>query len=344
MIYFQCDYAEGGHPSILKRLAETNLEQTPGYMTDVYCENARKLIREAVGRSDADVHFIAGGTQTNLIVISSVLRPYQGVISVCEGHVAGHETGAIEATGHKVLAIEGKDGKLIAGKVDKYIVDHYKSDSFEHTVQPGMVYISFPTESGTIYTKDELKALKDVTRKWGIPLFIDGARLGYGLASPDCDISLKEIAEIADVFYIGGTKCGALFGEALVINWEPLKKDFRYNIKQRGAMFAKGRLLGIQFETLFTDDLYFKITKHAVDQAMLIRQAFEEKGISMFGTSTTNQQFPILTKEQKAVLDKDFVSEIWGETEDGRIITRYCTSWASTDENVAKLIKAIKSL
>lgn len=344
MIYFQCDYAEGAHPSILKRLVETNLEQTPGYMTDDHCMNARRLIKEAVGSNDPDVHFVSGGTQANLIVISSVLRPYQGVISVREGHVAGHETGAIEATGHKVLAIEGKDGKLIAGKVDKYIVDHYESDSFEHTVQPGMVYISFPTESGTIYTKDELKALKAVTRKWGIPLFVDGARLGYGLASPDCDITLKELAEIADVFYIGGTKCGALFGEAIVINWEPLKKDFRYNIKQRGAMFAKGRLLGIQFETLFTDDLYFKITKHAVDQAMRIRKAFQEKGIRMFGTSTTNQQFPILTKEQKAELDKDFVSEIWGETDDGGIITRFCTSWASTDENVDKLIDAIKSL
>lgn len=344
MIYFQCDYAEGGHPSILKRLVETNLEQTPGYMTDEYCDKARKLIKKAIGRDDADVHFIAGGTQTNLIVISSVLRPYQGVISVSEGHVAGHETGAIEATGHKVLAIAGKDGKLRAEDVDKYICAHYENASFEHTVQPAMVYISFPTESGTIYTKAELEALKAVTKKWNIPLFVDGARLGYGLASPDCEITIKDMADIADVFYIGGTKCGALFGEALVINWEPMKKDFRYNIKQRGAMFAKGRLLGLQFETLFTDDLYFKITRHAVEQAMQIRKAFQDKGVEMFGTSSTNQQFPILTKEQKAVLDRDFVSEVWGETEDGKIITRYCTSWASKDENVKKLIESINSL
>ena len=253
MIQFQCDYNEGAHPLIIKRLTESNLEQTVGYGEDPYCEEARKLIKRACQNDSADVHFLVGGTQSNTTVIAHILRPYQGVLAATSGHINVHETGAIESTGHKVLAIPTSNGKLTAQQIDDAMQAHIHEDGPEHMVQPGMVYLSFPTEIGTIYSHDELKAIRTVCDRYDLPLFVDGARLGYGLCSPECDLTLPQLTQLIDVFYIGGTKVGALFGEAVVITNEALKKDFRYSIKQHGGMLAKGRLLGLQFATLFTE-------------------------------------------------------------------------------------------
>ena len=344
MIRFECDYSEGAHPQIMERMMETNFCQTPGYGVDEYCERAREYIRKECGREDVDVHFLVGGTQTNMTVIASALRPYQGVIAAETGHVAVHETGAIEATGHKVIALPGKDAKISAAQVDEYVKAHWADADHEHIVQPGMCYISYPTESGTLYTKEELKALWEVCQKHGIYLFIDGARLGYGLMSPACDMTMADIASMCDVFYIGGTKVGALFGEAVVISNDALKRDFRYMIKQRGGMLAKGRLLGIQFETLFKDGLYYEIAKHAVDMAMKIREAFASKGITFMVNSLTNQQFPILDERQEAILSEKYASCLWAKMGDGRKAIRFCTSWATKEEAVDALVDDIKEL
>lgn len=345
MIYFQCDYEEGCHPAILKKLQETNLEQTVGYSMDPYCASAREKIKNTIGRPDADVHFLVGGTQTNMTVIAAALKPWQGAICADTGHIACHETGAVEATGHKVLALPSEDGKITAEQIEEAVKKHFADGSHEHIVQPGIVYISFPTESGTLYSKQELTDIYAVCNAFDIPLFIDGARLGYGLQSPACDVTLKELAQLCDVFYIGGTKCGALFGEAVVILKNSLKKDFRYLIKQRGGMLAKGRLLGIQFDTLFSDGLYDIICGAAVKKAMTVREAFLAKGISMYGSSMTNQQFPILTDAQKVALAKDFAFEYWGEAPNGAgSIVRFCTSWATTDEQIKALTDAIAAL
>ena len=294
MIQFQCDYAEGCHPAILESMSATNLEQTVGYGVDSYCESARAKIRTACQCESADVHFLVGGTQANLTVISSILRPHQGVIAAVSGHVNVHETGAIEATGHKVLALPSGDGKISAEQVRKCLEEHYNDSEREHIVQPGMVYISHPTENGTLYTKEELTALSEVCKELELPLFLDGARLGYGLMSEKSDLTLADVAELTDVFYIGGTKVGALFGEAVVITNPALRKDFRYLIKQHGGMLAKGRLLGIQFDVLFTDGLYFSIAEHADKMAMKLKEAFLKKGYSLRYDSYTNQQFPVL--------------------------------------------------
>ena len=291
MIQFQCDYNEGAHPQILQRLAETNMEQTIGYGEDKYCEEARELIRKACDDSEIDVHFLVGGTQTNTTVIAHTLRPYQGVISAKSGHINVHETGAIEATGHKVLAIDSADGKLSAEQIEEAMQAHQNEDGPEHMVQPGMVYISMPTEVGTIYTSDELRAISQVCNKYDLPLFVDGARLGYGLCSPQSDLTLPLLTQLADVFYIGGTKVGALFGEAVVIRNERMKRDFRYSIKRHGGMLAKGRLLGIQFATLFTDGLYMHIAQHAIDQAMRIKSALQSKGMSFPSLAIINWNY-----------------------------------------------------
>ena len=344
MIQFQCDYNEGAHPRILERLIQTNLEQTVGYGEDHYCESARNIIKEVCGRADADVHFLVGGTQANATVISSVLRPYQGVVCAHTGHINVHETGAIEHGGHKVLAIPSKNGKLDADDLLKCIQDHYSEDGPEHTVQPGMVYISFSTETGTIYSLSEIRAIRHVCTEYGLPLFIDGARLGYGLASEGCDVTLKDIADLADVFYIGGTKQGALFGEAVVITDEGLKKDFRYFIKQNGGMLAKGRLLGIQFQALFEDGLYFQLSEHAVSLALKIRDAFKAKGYPFIAESPSNQQFPILPDEVLEKLGKDFLFSVWQKVDESHTAVRFCTSWATRPEAVEKLLNAIEAL
>jgi len=344
MIRFENDYAEGAHERILKRLLETNEEQTPGYGMDKYCENAKAYIRKACDVENADVHLLVGGTQTNTTVIASILRPHQGAVAAITGHIAVHETGAIEATGHKVLTLPSDDGKIRAEQVKEMYDAHWNDVTHEHMVQPGLVYISHPTENGTTYSRAELEALSKVCREHGLPLFLDGARLGYGLVSKDSDLSMADIARLCDVFYIGGTKVGALCGEAVVITNDALKKDFRYFIKQRGGLLAKGRLLGIQFETLFEDGLYYEIASHAVEMAMMIREAFIEKGYSFRYDSVTNQQFPILRNDVLSELGKKYSFSFWEKFDDNHSVVRFCTSWATKKENVEMLIEDIKAL
>ena len=342
MIEFQCDYAEGAHPKILERLVETNMDQTPGYGLDPYCDEARRLIRKACGREDIDVQFLVGGTQTNTTIICSVLRPYQGVLTAASGHINVHESGAIEATGHKVLALPcDHAGKITAEQIKAAYEAHMNDDSSEHMVQPGMVYISNPTENGTIYYKQELEAISRVCHECGMPLFLDGARLGYGLMAADNDVTLEDIARLCDVFYIGGTKVGALFGEAVVITNPAISKDFRYMIKQRGGMLAKGRLLGIQYEVLFTDDLYEKIALHADKLAMDIRHAFESHHVSLLYDSITNQQYPILTDEELAAFSEKYAFSFWCKTDAQHSAVRVCTSWATKEEHVNALLADI---
>jgi len=340
-IQFQCDYNEGAHPRILQALADTNMIQTSGYGEDEYCEEARAIVRDICGQPGADVHFLVGGTQTNATVISSILKPYQGVLCASSGHINVHETGAIEHGGHKVLALPASMGKISASQIRAAMASHLAEDEPEHMVQPGMVYISFPTEIGTIYTFDELKDIRSACDEYCLPLFIDGARLGYGLMSPACDLTIKELSAIADVFYLGGTKQGALFGEAVVITKESLKKDFRYCIKQGGGMLAKGRLLGIQFKELLRDGLYFELAAKADAQAMRIRDAFKSKGYSFLVDSPTNQQFPILTGDDVKRLENDFVFSIWQPVDEEHVAVRFCTSWATLDSAVDSLIAAI---
>ena len=344
MIQFQCDYNEGAHPLILQRLTETNMEQTIGYGEDHYCTQARELIKQACENDNIDVHFLVGGTQTNTTIIAHTLRPYQGVLTAATGHINVHETGAIESTGHKVLSIESSDGKLTAAQIEEDMQAHLQEDGPEHMVQPGMVYLSFPTEVGTIYTHSELKAISTVCRKYALPLFVDGARLGYGLCSPKCDITFPQLTQLADVFYIGGTKVGTLFGEAVVITNETLKRDFRYSIKRHGGMLAKGRLLGLQFATLFTDNLYMQIAQHAIDEAMRIKVALQEAGISFLIDSPTNQQFPIFSNAQLEALSQKYRFSIWQRIDEAHTAVRICTSWGTKSENVDQLIEDIKRL
>ena len=343
MYRFQCDYTEGAHPLIMQRMVETNFEQTNGYGLDPYCESARRKIKERCNCPEADVHFLVGGTQTNTTVISAALRPYQGAVAAVSGHINVHETGAIEATGHKVLPLASEDGKISAKQVDEMCHAHWTDGSQEHIVQPGMVYISHPTENGTLYTKNELKDLYEVCKKYDLLLFLDGARLGYGLMAETNDITLADIAEYTDVFYIGGTKVGALFGEAVVITNTMLKKDFRYMIKQKGGMLAKGRLLGIQFDTLFTDELYFQISAHADALAMKLKKAFTDKGYGLLYDSYTNQQFPIIPDTHLAKLKENYAFEFWTKVSDTESAVRFCTSWATKAEAVDALIRDIKA-
>lgn len=343
-IQFQCDYNEGCAPQILQRLSETNLEQNIGYGEDPHCEHARELIRKACEASEADVHFLVGGTQANATIISSILRPYQGVIAATTGHIAIHETGAIEHGGHKVLALPATNGKIQAEQIKQCLQNHYSQDGPEHAVQPAMVYISYPTEYGTLYSKQELKDIHNVCLQHHIPLFIDGARLGYGLASKESDITLPELAKLADVFYVGGTKQGALFGEAVVITNPALKKDFRYFIKQGGGMLAKGRLLGIQYEELMQNDLYLTLARHANEQAERIQKALLQKGYKMAVPSPTNQQFFVLPNDDLKRLEEKYVLSVWDRVDTDHTIVRFCTSWATKKENVDKLIDTINRL
>ena len=341
MIHFECDYTQGAHPKIIEMLAKTNMEQTTGYGEDGHCERARQMILEKCRNKDAYVQFLVGGTQANTTVIAAALRPWQGVISADTGHINVHETGAIEATGHKVIALPNKDGKIAAEQIDACCREHFSAGNAEHMVQPGMVYVSNPTEYGTLYTKKELADLHEVCRKYGMLLFLDGARLGYGLMAETNDITLADLAKYTDVFYIGGTKVGALFGEAVVITNRALKKDFRYMIKQNGGMLAKGRLLGIQFDTLFTDDLYFKISAHADELAMKLKKIFLEKGYGLRYDSYTNQQFPILPDSHIEKLKEKYVFEFWEKVSDTESAVRFCTSWATKPEVVDELIRDI---
>lgn len=343
MIRFNCDYSEGAHERILKRLTETNMEQTPGYGEDHYCQKAADVIRGLTGAPDAAVHFLVGGTQANLTVISAALRPHQGVVAAHTAHVNVHETGSIEAVGHKVLALPTDDGKINAGQVKALYESHISDESFEHTVQPGMVYISHPTELGTIYTKSELEALYQVCRDCGMYLFVDGARLAYGLEAQGNDVTLKDLAANSDVFYIGGTKVGLLFGEAVVITNEALKKDFRYLIKQKGGMLAKGRLLGVQFEELMKDGLYNEMGSHADRLADELRSAFAEKGYPFYVANTTNQIFPVLPDAVLESWKDKYTCTYQCRVDDTHSAVRFCTSWATRAEDVKALAEDIRN-
>ncbi len=344
MIRFQCDYAEGAHPLILKKMEETNYEQTVGYGNDPYCESAREKIKAVCESPEADVHFLVGGTQANFTVISSVLRPHQGVVSAVTGHINVHETGAVEATGHKVIPLPSDDGKITAEQVRELYNAHWNDADHEHVVQPGMVYISHPTENGTLYSKKELQEMYAVCKELGLPLFVDGARMGYGIMAETSTLTLADIARLTDVFYIGGTKVGALFGEAVVITNPALKKDFRYLIKQHGGMLAKGRLLGIQFDTLFTDGLYYEISKYADELAMKLKEAFVKKGYGLRYDSYSNQQFPILPNEHMEKLKEKYSFGFWENVDKDHTAVRFCTSWATKEENVQALIADIEAL
>ncbi|MDD4327862.1 MAG: low specificity L-threonine aldolase [Eubacteriales bacterium] len=343
MISFDSDYLEGAHPDLLKKILETNYEQTPGYGEDIYCHKARALIREKCGREDIDVHFLVGGTQANLTLIGAALRPHQGVISADTGHINVHETGAIEAGGHKILSVHSEDGKIRVRSIKELYDEHYNDPSREHSVQPGMVYISDTTELGTIYTRNELREISDYCKEKGMYLFLDGARLGYALKAEDNDVSLNDLTNFCDAFYIGGTKVGALFGEAMVISHPQLKKDFRYIMKQKGGLLAKGRLIGLQFTALFEDDLYFKIAGRANSIALEIRKACEEKGLNMLSDSKTNQQFPIIPDELLKSLSKHYSFSVWRKLPGGKTAVRFCISWATSEESVRELIRDIKS-
>ena len=338
MIRLACDYQEGCHPKILERLVQTNLESTPGYGTDVYCESAKAKIKAACQAPEAEVYLLIGGTQTNATVIRSILRPCEGVIAVTSGHINGHEAGAIELGGHKVLTIEPHDGKMVASELDQYIVDTLTAPSWDHGVIPAMVYISQATETGSVYNLSELQAISEVCHKHSMPLFIDGARLGYALASEGADMTLADIARLADVFYIGGTKVGALLGEAVVFTNTKLAKNFFTIMKQGGAVLAKGRLLGLQFDTLFTDNLYFEISRHAINMAMKLKTALKAKGYRFYSESPSNQQFVILENNQLAQLEQHVQVSHWCKVDEKHTAVRFCTSWATTEENIDRVI------
>lgn len=343
MLRFECDYAEGCHPAILAALTATNQEQTVGYGLDDHCEHARAIIRRLCDAPDAGVHFLVGGTQANTTVISACLKPYQGALAAQTGHINVHETGAIEALGHKVLPLSSDDGKITGEQVRQACEAHFTDATQEHMVQPGMVYISQPTENGTLYTLSELCDLRAACDAYGLWLFVDGARLGYGLAAPGNDVTLPELARLSDVFYIGGTKVGALFGEAVVITASALKKDFRYYIKRHGGMLAKGRLLGIQFEALLENGLYFDIAAQAVALALKLREAFEARGIPMLYDSRTNQQFPIIPNALLKTLEATYAFSFWQRVGDDATAVRVCTSWATKPEAVEALIQDLQA-
>ena len=344
MIYFNNDYAEGCHSAVLQRLIETNMEQTSGYSTDPYCAQAAACIRKLCGRQDLAVHFLVGGTQANLTVISAALRPHEAVIGAESAHIHVHETGAIEATGHKILAVDSSDGKLTAAQVEALAVSHEQDPDQEHTAKPKMVYISQPTELGTLYTLSELEQLHQVCREHGLYLFADGARLGYGLTAPGNDVTLGDLARLCDVFYIGGTKVGAMFGEAVVISQPAIASDFRYLIKRHGGMLAKGRLLGVQFCALLEDGLYFRIGQHANDLAQRLRGTLHELEYPMLVETTTNQLFPILPDALLAELEKEFTFVRQKKVDDSHTAVRFCTSWATLEKNVESLCECLRKL
>ncbi len=344
MIYFNNDYAEGCHEKVLEALIRTNMDQTPGYGEDAYCARAAEKIRKLCGREDAAVHFLVGGTQANLTVIDAALRPHQGALCANSGHIHVHETGAVEATGHKVMTVPSADGKITAAQVERAVLSHRADASFEHTVQPKLVYISNPSELGTLYSLEELTALSQVCHKLGLYLFLDGARLGYGLMAKGNDVTLRDIARLCDVFYIGGTKVGALFGEAVVITNPVLAEDFRYLIKQHGGMLAKGRLLGVQFDALMTDNLYFNIAARADVLADKIRDTLNELGYPFLVPGVTNQLFPILPDVLLEELANKYVFCEQERVDETHRAVRFCTSWATTEENVEELCADLRKL
>ena len=341
MTSFESDYNNGMLPEILQRLTKTNPEKSTGYGFDPYCESAREKIRHACGKPAAEVFFLLGGTQTNATVIDSLLVGCEGVVTVETGHINVHESGAVEASGHKVLVVPGEGSKVTAAAIDVYMEAFHGDETYPHMVQPRLVYMSFPSELGDIYSAEELSAIYEVCKKHGLLLFVDGARLGYGLMSEKCDVSLPFLADHCDVFYIGGTKGGAMFGEAVVFSNIPAPKYFFTTVKRHGALLAKGRMLGIQFDTLFTDDLYFKAARHAIVMAERMKGIFTRHGIGFGADSPTNQQFVILSREQKEQLSAQIAFEVWSPLPDDRLLCRFVTSWATTDADLEALDRAL---
>ena len=340
MLSFESDYTEGAHEAILKRLAETNREQTPGYGADPYCEAAKEKIAGACRCPQADIYFLTGGTQTNQTVIDSLLKNYEGVIAAQTGHVNVHEAGAIEFTGHKVLALPQKNGKIELETLRAYMEAFYKDPSHDHMVFPGMVYISHPSEYGTLYTRNELERISAVCKEFAMPLFLDGARLGYGLTA-DTDVTLADIAKLTDVFYIGGTKCGALCGEAVVFTHGNMPRQFVTMVKRRGAMIAKGRLNALQFDALFTDGLYEKICAPAVKLAIKLRDGLKAKGYRFAIESPTNQQFIIVENSRLPELKTKVVYSFIEKYDAEHTVIRLTTSWATTEEQVDELLSIL---
>lgn len=341
MLYFENDYSEGAHPKILQRLMDTNMEHLSGYGSDRYTTLAKDKIRKLCNCPEAEIYFLVGGTQTNQTVIDSVLRSFEGVIAAETGHVSVHEAGAIEFTGHKVLTLSQHDGKLCARELEAYMETFLGDDSHEHMVFPGMVYISHPTEYGTLYTKDELKELSQVCRHFKLPLYIDGARLITGLACPENELSLPDIADLCDVFYIGGTKAGTLCGEAVVFTKNNTPAHFLTQIKQHGALLAKGRLCGVQFDALFTDELYKETGRNAIETAALLREGLRKKGYTFYNSSPTNQLFLVMENSRLEELKNHVVYSFWEKADDTHTVIRFATSWATAREDVEKLLSLL---
>lgn len=338
MLSFENDYSAGAHPKILQRLVETNMEPAYGYGRDSFCAQAKEKIKQACNCPEADVYFLVGGTQTNQLVIATILKLHEGVVAAETGHVSLHEAGAIEYTGHEVLTLPQHDGKIKAEELDAYMETFYNDENHEMMMTfPGMTYISHPTENGTLYTKAELTALSEVCKKYDIPLYLDGARLGYGLMSKDTDVTLSDIAQLCDVFYIGGTKIGALCGEAVVFTKGNMPKYMPNHAKKHGALLAKGRLLGVQFDTLFTDNLYFEISRHAIEMAEQVKALLKEKGFRFAWESPTNQQFVIMENQKFEALKKQVAVCFWEKYDEAHTVVRFATSWSTTEEDVKKL-------
>ena len=341
MVSFESDYICGAHPEVLRRLAETNLEPLSGYGTDPYCESAKRKIRAAVGLPEAEVFFLTGGTQANAVVISTMMADYEGVLAAATGHVSTHEAGAVEYTGHEVLELPQENGKIVPEDLARYLSDYYADKNHEHMTFPGMVYLSWPTEYGTLYSRAELEKISGICRKYGIPLFLDGARLGYGLMSREADLTLPELAALCDVFYIGGTKMGALCGEAVVFTRGNQPKHFLTSVKKRGALLAKGRLLGVQFDALFTDDLYFRIGRHANEMAEKMKAIFAARGVPFHIQSPTNQQFVVLENGRMEALRQKIAFSFWEKVDDTHTAVRFAAGWSTTEEDLRALEAAL---
>lgn len=342
MIYFDSDYMVGAHPEVMERLVETNMLHTPGYGRDCFTTEARNTILRACSLPDsAEVYLLEGGTQANAVVIDRLLDHNDGVLAADTAHINVHEAGAIESNGHKILTIPNRDGKLTAEDIERYVSDFYRDDTHHYMVRPAMVYISYPTELGTLYSLSELKAIRAVCSRYSMPLYVDGARLAYALASPKGDVTLPQLAELADVFYIGGTKCGALFGEAVVTRRPELLPRFVSLIKLHGATLAKGRLLGVQFSTLFATDLYWRIGAHGINMAMRLREGFISRGYTPYIDSPTNQQFFLLPNEVIEKLREISSFELWGAPGKEATPVRFVTDWSTTNEDVDTLISAL---
>ena len=344
MVSFESDYIAGAHPEVLRRLTETNAEPLPGYGSDRYCESAKEKIRNAAGIPDAEIAFLSGGTQANAVVISSMLADYEGVIAAKTGHISTHEAGAIEYTGHEVLELPQEEGKIAPEMLEKYLSGYFADENREHMTYPGMVYLSWPTEYGTLYSRAELESISGICRRYGIPLYLDGARLAYGLMSPEADLDLPAIAELCDVFYIGGTKVGALCGEAVVFTKGNMPKHFLTSVKKRGALLAKGRLAGVQFDALFTDGLYFRIGRHAVGLAEKMKEILSAHGIPLAIHSPTNQQFPVLEDGMLERLAGKVAYSFWEKKDENHTVIRLATGWSTSEEDLRALDAALAEI